>query len=475
MTTGTRVTDYRYADAYGRRTLGLYKSRVWDGGDWSVLVQAAERRRVLKQTRPESWYDYKAAHYAELFENLGTINYIKKQKEYTAIDTKELIRRHHRLHDEWVGKLRAWQQSLKEYHAWKAAWKARDEELHPYSASILKTYTTPAYISVKGQPKQKTPESPVSSLGYPAVPSTISMWGTEDDNAAIEKFREKLTNIKGFHAGVAVAELEKTLRMISDNSKVLRRFGQRMQKGDIPGALRVLYNGRSSAHIDGFAGLARGAQQYLAYQFGLKPLVMDMEGAGQFIGYTQFQTKTMRVRATRSQLRGFGETGVFQRPGVKTVGLRIVAHLKSVPSALDLSGLLDVPSMLWERLMFSFVIDWWFKIGQALQAMQMARKLEGTFVKTRYEKVTMENYRSGSNYVVEQDSSQYLSIVLTRTVEQSLIAKVPNLRPIFHQDTEVSLRHATEAIALLVVNKKRISKGVNWLKEHTKQQHDYTE
>lgn len=474
MTTGIRVADYRYKDAYGRKTLGLYKSRSWNGGDWSISIAAAVRRRVLKQTRPESWYDYKAAHAKELFD-VGTVTYRKGRRTYTVPDSKEIIRRHHDLYRVWAGKLRVWQQSLKEYHAWKAAWKARDEELHPYTASIQKTYTTPAFISSMNGPASKIPESPVSSLGYPSIPSTFSMWGTEDDNATIEKFREKLTNIKGFHAGVSVAEFEKTLRMIADNSKALRRFGQRLKKGDIPGALRVLYNGTSSAHINGFAGLSRGAQQYLAYQFGLKPLVMDMEGAGQFIGYTQFQTKTMRVRATRKQERGFGDTGAYKRPGMKTVGMRIVAHLKSVPSALDLSGLLDVPSILWERLMFSFVIDWWFKIGQALQAMQMARKLEGTFVKTRYEKVTMGAYQSGTAYRVDSDSSQYLTVEVSRTIVKELIVKLPNLRPIFHPDTDVRLRHATEAIALLVVNKKRISKGVNWLRANTRQQYDYTE
>ncbi len=457
MTIGNRVADYRYADAYGRKTLGLYKSRVWSGSDWSASVAAAARRRQLKEDRPDPWYYYKATHSSFLFE---------------VKDEKEIVRRHHVLYGEWKGKLELWKNQLKAYHEWKASWKARDTEFHPYEASILQSFTTPAYISVKGGTKSKVPESPVSALGYPAVPSLF--WTADDENATIEKFREKLTNMdKGFHAGVAVAELEKTLKMIRDNAQVLRRFGQRMHKGDIPGALRVLYNGKTSAFISGFAGLSRGAQQYLAYQFGLKPLVEDMDGAGQFIGYTQFQSKTRRVRVTRKREQDFGNTGVFTRPGKKTIGLRIVAYLKSVPSALDLSGLLDVPAMLWERLMFSFVIDWWFKIGLALQAMQMARLLTGTFVKTRYEKTVMGAYASGSSYIVEQDASTMTSVYVKRTIETKLNVQVPKLRPTFHPVTEVRLRHATEAIALLVVNKKRISKGVEWLKsKNTKPWHN---
>jgi hypothetical protein len=149
-----------------------------------------------------------------------------------------------------------------------------------------------------------------------------------------------------------------------------------------------------------------------------------------------------------------------------------------MPSALDLSGLLDVPSMLWERTSFSFLIDWWARIGPALQAMQMARLLSGTFVQTKVRRVETGSFRSGTVYRILGDSSSMSTISVNRTILPSLTARIPNLRPTFHPDTSVQLKHTMEAIALMVVNKKSLVKGMNWLKQASdgvKNRGSYTE
>jgi hypothetical protein len=462
MTTGSRVLDGRYNDFYNRKVLGPYFSKTWNGGDRSIGVAELTLKKIVSEARPKSWYSYKEEHSQYLFSD--------KQ-------AKNIIARHHALYDRWVVELQRWKFSLKAYKEFKATQRARKGEQHPYTMSLVKSYTTPAFIA-RWDDLKNAPPNPESPLGFQI--SGPSLWTTSDDNATIEKFREKLTNIQGgFHAGVAIAELEKTLRMVADTAKTLRRFGQQMQKGNVPGALRVLYNGRHSGNIQGYAGLSRGAQQYLAYNFGFKPLIEDMDGAGQFIGYTQFQAKTMRVRVRRKLERDFeAPVSHWQQSGHVTESMQIVAYLTSMPSALDLSGLLDVPSMLWERTSFSFLIDWWARIGPALQAMQMARLLSGTFVQTKVRREETGSFRSGTVYRILGDSSSKSTISVNRTILPSLTARIPNLRPTFHPDTSVQLKHTMEAIALMVVNKKSLVKGMNWLKQASdgvKNRGSYTE
>lgn len=450
MTKGTQILDGRYNDVLGRKTLGPYRSRVWNGGDWSTAIAGKEVKKSIFSKRPPSWYSRKADSYSYLF----------KDKDERAI-----IRRHHILYEGWKREWQAWKSNLAAYKEWKAAQTTRNTENHPYTVSISKSLITAAYIArwdnLAGAPPY--PESPLSAFGRPTTPD---IWTPDDSNATIEKFREKLSNIKGFHAGVAVAELDKTLDMITDNAKVLRRFGQRLSKGDVAGALRVLYNGKHSANIDGFAGLQRGAQQYLAYQFGLKPLIEDMEGCGAFIAYTQLNQKTIRVRVTRTREADFKPSNpqVYMMQCHRVQSWRIVAFLKTAPTSLEVSGLLDVPSILWERLTASFLVDWWFKIGLALSAMQMARVLQGQFVATWYQKAEFGPYQSGSVYRIIDDSSSAVDLQITRKIRTDLNVEVPKLRPIFHPDTTVRMRHATESIALVAVNQKKIVKGLDWLK-----------
>ncbi|DAD50646.1 TPA_asm: maturation protein [ssRNA phage SRR6960799_18] len=456
MTTGSRVTDYRYDSPFtGVKSLGMYNSRVWTGTDWSPATKVA--RRLARATRPDPWRIFVTKNWSFLYE---------------STDERQIIARHHELHERWSQQWRKWLDVQKAYHAKKAEdTKRRNEEPHPYNMSLNRFNNTPAGYQVWHNPSKtflplvpNRPAAMASIIGYPVPPE---IWNTNDDNALIEKFRSKLTSVDGFHGGVAAAELEKTLKMIADTAKTLRRFGQRASAGDWPGALRVLYNGSSSAHVNGLAGLSKGASNYLAYQFGLKPLYEDMKGLGEYLAYCEENPKFQRVRVTRLRYQLFdhiGNSGGKCPSRIDETG-RIVAYLKRMPSRLDLSGLTDLPSMLWERGYLSFVVDWWIPIGNTLQAMQMARNLEGVFVTTRRTLIRNGPFQSGPTIRVWDDSSTRVTLTLKRTVSSSLVVKLPSLKPIFHPLTEVRIRHANEAAALMLIKRKSIISAAEKLHE----------
>lgn len=467
MTIGQKIQDWRYTDEIGQAlSLGFYHEKTWRGGDYSLQTEVRKRGNDLWASKPETWSMTKAKSSSYLF---------------GVSDEKEIIRRHHTLYDKWCVEVVAFRARLGQYKAWKKAQIARKTEFHDYDVTIFKSYTTPAYIDLwsqlgAGYVTTKS-RSPVRAFDYPTPPK---IWRADDSNAILGRLRNRLVDTEGFHGGVAIAELEKTFKLIGDSAKTLRRFGQRFAAGDVPGALRVLYNGTHSANIQGFQGLKRWAQNYLAYKFGLEPLFQDVVGAAQFLGSTQNQTKVQRIRARKGGEAEFNTShGMWKQPCKIVESEQVIAVLKSTPSSLEVSGLLDIPSILWERLTGSFLIDWWFKVGQALDAMQMARILEGTFITTHYKRITYGSYASGSTYRVVGDSSSATKIVIKRTVSTSLDVKVPRLRPILHPKASVRLTHALESIALLAVNRKRIERGVAYMQRNLRNGFDknagYTE
>lgn len=463
MTTGQKIQDWRYTDEIGQtNSLGHYSERTWRGGDYSMQEEIRKRGNDLWASRPGSWSYRKATSSAFLF---------------SSSDPREIIARHHELYARWRADVDGFTARLAQYKAWKKAQIARKSEFHDYDVTIFKSYTTPAYIDLWSNlstygPSAKS-RSPVRAFDYPTPPQ---IWREDDSNAVLGKLRNRLVDTEGFHAGVAVAELEKTLKLIGDSAKTLRRFGQRFSKGDIPGALRVLYNGTHSANISGFEGLQRWAKNYLAYKFGLEPLVQDVIGAAQFLGSTQNQVKIQRIRARKGGQREFDTSHGMWHQKCKVVEMeQVICVLKSTPSNLEISGLFDIPSILWERLTGSFIVDWWFKVGQYLDAMQMARILEGTFITTHYKRIDYGPYTSGTTYRVLNDSSSARKIVISRRVSTSLDVKIPRMRPLFHPKASVRMTHTLESIALLAVNRKRIERGINWMRKNFKQQTDYTE
>jgi len=465
MTTGTRDIDLRYTDADGKlKALGKRSYKSWSGAD--ATAKASAQKAVMKALWPGSWYLWKANH-ASYWQELPLRG---PDGKFSKRNFTETVRRLDFLHRQWRNRVDLFMAERKKYLDLKEVCAAHRRDQHPYQVNIIRSDDTPcSWRQIFARPGPWH-----NNVGAAAVfgdqVSPPSCWDSNDDNALIEKLRSKLNGVPGFHAGVAAAELERTCKMVGNVAVTMRRFGQQMGKGDVKGGLRVLFNGDASYH-SWFNALPRAAQLYLGLQFGLLPLLDDVSNGAAMLGWQAGLTeRPMRIRVRRERKASARSKNPVVMGWDTTERSQIVALLSRKPRSVDFSGLTDIASILWERQWMSFVVDWWIPVGSALSALQLSQILQGTFVTTRTTKYTRTNYTSGSgvsSYQVIGDSSFYKQVLVKRTVDASLIPKMPKLKPILHPKTRVAIKHATEAGALLIVNRKKIQRGVDWLRSES--------
>lgn len=425
MTVGNVVSDRTFPVRDSGRG-GEYYSRVWSGGDRSTTD------RPVPPTFVPSFSVYADGLNLNRF----------RRGERIAI-LSDVYSRWRKARDSYFTQLKA-------YHLAKAEWKKKSRgEMHPYDLLLLhQVHGVGSYWNVPGR-FGGNDVSLSGSFGWSGAPS---IWNSDDDIALINKIRGKLDGGVGFHAGVALAEVDQTLSMIRSNAKRFRRIGESLVSGDLNKALRVAFNGSAANHIKGFSGLRGIADNYLLYQFGIKPLVHDVLDAARSYGYKAGRPKVTRVSVSR-RVTSHGTTGhgYWNQNSELQVRQSIVCYLHT-DEVSDESGMLDLPSIIWERVPYSFVVDWWINVGAYLQALHVARSVNGLtqFCRTSTERSTIGPVTSGSVYNITSSNGGFSrSVRQIRTVSGSLAVPPPSIRPILHQDTEVMVRHTLEAISLI--------------------------
>lgn len=462
MTVGNRTTDLRYADADGAaKSLGKFFSKNWSGGDSPALAKA---KKIQKESFPGFWHEYKAENATYLTQGLV----YTKRGRLNPESVDRLLMRHRFLYDEYQKKMAYHLKCKEDLLALKKQSAMRALDVHPYNCTIVQSNDVPCSWRQKLSVWGRWHNNVSASAVFGNIVGPKPCWNSNEDNALIEKIRSKLNGVPGFHAGVMIAELERTIKFFGNTSKVLVEFGRRTKSGHAGDALRVLYNGgvRRDDTIR-WDGIPRSAQIHLGYQFGLKPLLEDVKSAAQMLGWQAGYSKTSRIRVRRTQVSESRSTNPVSMGWTRQERGQIVALLTSAPKAEDFSGLKDLPSILWERQWMSFIVDWWIPVGKALSALQLSNVLQGVFITTRTTRDTRTNYTSGNGsyatYQVLGDASYYRTISVRRTVSYSLIPKLPKLRPIFHPDLDVRLKHTLLSGSLLVVNRHKILKAGKWL------------
>jgi hypothetical protein len=171
---------------------------------------------------------------------------------------------------------------------------------------------------------------------------------------------------------------------------------------------------RHSGFIQNVAG------GYLNYQFGWKLFIQDMEHLissmlhwkDRLLEYKSKQNRPM-VRHYRTKLRDRGELvshpkswgtwkSVVNRKQTGVATMRFTYRVPKLDSAYsDLLGLLDIfglnnlPSIIWEAIPFSFVADWFFRVGDYLALYGGTDWLESV--------VTIEDFCVSIHTVDEED------------------------------------------------------------------------
>ncbi|UUW21427.1 MAG: maturation protein [Sanya fiers-like virus 55] len=205
-------------------------------------------------------------------------------------------------------------------------------------------------------------------------------------NAAIANLGEGDLNI-----GVALAELNDTVGYLGTLIRRLGEFGSALKKGNLAGAAKALAIGglskRAEKRLRNQTPSQRLAQGYLEYQFALRPLISDAQGA-----VDAYHRKVVNGMVIRSGSGPRGSKGrapeVFPSgpsgPGknVNLPPLKPRTTIRGVVSnanarKMQEMGLINLAEAAWNGLPFSFLLDYFLPIGDYLATLTATSGLSG--------------------------------------------------------------------------------------------------
>jgi hypothetical protein len=226
-----------------------------------------------------------------------------------------------------------------------------------------------------------------ASLGLPRVPSHDE--GTY--NQAISRVIKRMES--GIDGNVAqdIVQMSQTMRTITDSATRIADSVRSVKRGDIFHAADVLWKGRTPVFRKG-AKPKRGAalaDNWLALQYGWKPLLQDIQGSMEALARYNLANDSVReVRASAKVSRTenndifddyngevrIGEISHTYLCQVK-VGLKYRVN-DSLRAFLSQTGFTNPVNLAWEVLPYSFVVDWFLPIGPYLESLSAYDGLE---------------------------------------------------------------------------------------------------
>lgn len=349
---------------------------------------------------------------------------------------------------------------------------------HPYTMSSQKRVDTLCVI-YGGNPKDFT-RAASASFGARANFSP-PVWGANDQIKLIGKLSDKIAG-SDFNLGVFLGEGREALSMIASSTTRIYTALKSLKRGDIPNMyraltgsargrryerfrkdgylnyddfeLRELRRNQKIAFLDKQQSYDRDLSSlWLEAQYGWKPLLKDIEGAAAYVA-ERLERSPERVVVVRSRLQkdyspdSQAPLSVQLLNGRSVVSKQIIARIRS-ENTTALTGVMDVSSVAWELLPWSFVIDWALPIGSYLKARNFAGKVNATYVVSTYTRNSWNGARYVKpGYVMSGGWGACLesNVTLTREIQTSLSVPMPTFKPL----SEVaSWLRAGNALALL--------------------------
>lgn len=229
---------------------------------------------------------------------------------------------------------------------------------------------------------------------------TPGNWGLRQYNESLNKcygkFRDKVyTSSASFAANLA--EWRQTVDTIANDATVLRRAWNALRRGRFREFKKVLgltlQKGESPWSKPELAG-----SLWLQYHFGWEPLVKDIHEAC-IILESNFPSTVIRTRASSagSYVLDDNYGGNNYRVPRFTFRCHMQAKVRCINPNLHQAtalGLTNPLSVLWEVVPFSFVVDWFWPVGEFLESWSDFFGLEFTDAFT-----TRTAFAKGDQYV----------------------------------------------------------------------------
>jgi hypothetical protein len=202
------------------------------------------------------------------------------------------------------------------------------------------------------------------------------------DQFAVAKVR-LLTRVRNqkIDLATALAEISQTIGMISKAAVSLGQSFLLFKKGNVAGALTNLLP-KDKKEVSNL---------FLAYRYGLSPLMGDIDGAAQHLA--ELVLKIVPSKANGKKKETY-ESVVVDGINTITTTTQITCKYTAIYSLNDellnqasRLGFTNPANVIWELVPFSFVVDWFYPIGNYLNLLTAS---EGIVCKEVFKTVTIK-------------------------------------------------------------------------------------
>lgn len=284
------------------------------------------------------------------------------------------------------------------------------QEYSPHTSAVWKNKTIYEWWDEPTYHRTLVLPSDVTGSGWPTN-SELSNLQADAEHKVLAKARDMKVNLP-----VMFGEGRKTINMLTDTATRLGNAYLSFLRKDFKRAAKYLDMREPTG------GLAR---HWLAYQYGWRPLISDAQGLSELASeqLDEYQQRPPRFTVTAKQemLRdlkysssnGFsgyatgsvvygGKVYVKAKAGLT---VEVIFRESSLMAQLGMSSITDGLLLAWELVPFSFVFDWFVKVGQYLESASALSGLRVLAGYSRYEILTRE--LEGKS-VVAPNSTYYL-------------------------------------------------------------------
>lgn len=308
---------------------------------------------------------------------------------------------------------------------------------NPYSMTLTKWTRSPYRIYYNGV-LWSGPKYVLS--GVNKLPDALS---SNEELALLSKVTEKIRG-HDFNLGIFVAEGKQSLETVGRSSLALARLFKNVCTLNVAGTARAI------AALPGQIGKknqlsskARDALKrkdvsgaWLAIQYGWLPLITDIyEAMRAYENMTAgpreiIYRSSKRISEEWNDAASPGYLPIMAR-GIRTVKYKII--FREQLSANRSLGLLNPLSVVWEKVPWSFVVDWFIPVGNYLDVVSFLPSLKLTYVRSEFAKAKTDSLQTlpsdyTINWIVVGSAWRSESVKFTRTVGTSLNIPKPSLK-----------------------------------------------
>ncbi len=328
---------------------------------------------------------------------------------------------------------------------------------HPYTASIARTVSPPitiqlyqwvgtgggsGYWNKYGKPYSSNVPYSFGAPNYPSDP-----WSSNHDLQLLTNLKEQVFNGSA-NMSVTLAEMKETLGSITSIAKRINALLEHaVTVHSLSGRKRRRYMQTLVRRTVRNRPIRTMGDYWLEWRYAVRPALLDLDSHCEMLAYINNKPARTKYHAKHKAVA----SGTWRGGSTSTThrARAVVEVTTKANNWLVWSGVTDPASVLWEKIPYSFVVDWVLPVGNFLSAVDFWRKVEGTFVITH--KVTKQANgcfgNDGARVIGGGGGYSQTLINLDRMVTSNPPIPYPTLDLSIRQ-VSTALKRAVDAVAL---------------------------